>query len=105
MLQVPNILRRPRVLLPAVIASVITGPLATVVFRLENSPLGSGMGTSGLVGPITTWITMKDGAAPLPLLLTILAVCFLLPAVIALASSELLRKIGWIRAGDMKLEL
>lgn len=105
MLQVPNILRRPRVLLPAVIASVITGPLATVVFRLENSPLGSGMGTSGLVGPITTWITMKDGAAPLPLLLTILAVCFLLPAVIALASSELLRKIGWIGDGDMKLTL
>jgi uncharacterized membrane protein len=105
MLQVPNILRRPRILLPAVIASVITGPLATVAFRLENSPLGSGMGTSGIVGPITTWITMKDGTAPLPLLLTILAVCFLLPAVIALASSELLRKIGWIRAGDMKLEL
>jgi uncharacterized membrane protein len=93
------------VLLPAVIASLITGPLATVAFRLENSPLGSGMGTSGLVGPITAWITMKDGTAPLPLLLTILAVCFLLPAVIALASSELLRKIGWIKAGDMKLEL
>lgn len=105
MLQVPNILRHPRIILPAVAASVITGPLATVVLKMQNSPLGSGMGTSGLVGPITTWITMRETTGPLVLLLLILLVCFVLPALIALGVSELMRKAGWIKPGDMKLEL
>lgn len=105
MLQVPNILRHPRIILPAVAASVVTGPLATVVFKMENSPLGSGMGTSGLVGPITTWITMRETTAPLPLLVMILLICFILPALIALGVSELMRKSGWIKAGQMKLDL
>jgi uncharacterized membrane protein len=105
MLQVPNILRHPRIIIPAVIASVITGPLATVVFGMQNSPLGSGMGTSGLVGPITTWITMRETTAPLTLLILILLVCFILPACIALGISELMRRNGWIKAGQMKLDL
>jgi uncharacterized membrane protein len=105
MLQVPNILRHPRIILPAVAASVITGPLATVVLKMQNSPLGSGMGTSGLVGPITTWITMRETTSPLILLLLILLVCFVLPALIALGVSELMRKAGWIKPGEMKLDL
>jgi uncharacterized membrane protein len=105
MLQVPNILRHPRIILPAVAASVITGPLATVVFKMENSPLGSGMGTSGLVGPITTWITMRETTGPVVLLLQIFLVQFILPGLIALAVSEVMRKPGWIKAGQMKLEL
>jgi uncharacterized membrane protein len=105
MLQVPNILRHPRIILPAVAASVITGPLATVVLKMQNSPLGSGMGTSGLVGPITTWITMRETTSPLILLLLILLVCFVLPALIALGVSELMRKAGWIKPGEMQLNL
>jgi uncharacterized membrane protein len=105
MLQVPNILRHPRIIVPAVAASVVTGPLATVVFKMENSPLGSGMGTSGLVGPITTWIAMRETTAPLTLLILILLVCFILPALIALGVSELMRRLGWIKAGQMKLDL
>ncbi|MDR2760079.1 MAG: PTS sugar transporter subunit IIC [Spirochaetaceae bacterium] len=105
MLQVPNILRHPRIILPAVAASVITGPLATVVFKMQNSPLGSGMGTSGLVGPITTWITMRETTGPLILLLLILLICFIFPALIALGVSELMRKAGWITPGQMKLDL
>jgi uncharacterized membrane protein len=105
MLQVPNILRHPRIILPAIAASVVTGPLATVVFKMENSPLGSGMGTSGLVGPITTWITMRETTGPAALLLMILTVFVILPGIVALAVSELMRKTGWIKAGQMKLEL
>jgi uncharacterized membrane protein len=105
MLQVPNILRHPQILIPAVVTSCITGPLATTVFAMQNSPLGSGMGTSGLVGPITTWITMKEATGPGALLALILFLYFLLPALIALAVSEGMRKAGWIKPGQMKLEL
>jgi uncharacterized membrane protein len=105
MLQVPNILRHPLILLPAITASVITGPLATVVFKMRNNPLGSGMGTSGLVGPITTWITMQESTGPAALLTMILLVYVIFPALIALAVSELMRKLGWIQADQMKLDL
>ncbi|MDR3200315.1 MAG: PTS sugar transporter subunit IIC [Spirochaetales bacterium] len=105
MLQVPNILRHPQILVPAVVASVITGPLATVVFAMHNSPLGAGMGTSGLVGLLTTWITMKDAVTPGILLALIVFLYFLLPALIALSVSESMRKLGWIKPGQMKLEL
>ncbi|MDR2210527.1 MAG: PTS sugar transporter subunit IIC [Spirochaetaceae bacterium] len=105
MLQVPNILRHPLILLPAITASLITGPLATVVFKMQNNPLGSGMGTSGLVGPITTWITMQGSADPPVLLTMILSVYFIFPAIIALTVSEIMRKLGWIKPGHMKLDL
>jgi uncharacterized membrane protein len=105
MLQVPNILRYPRIILPAIAASVVTGPLATVVFQMRNSSLGAGMGTSGLVGPITTWITMKDTVTAAPLIAQIFLLYFLLPAIIALCTSEAIRKIGWIQEGQMKLDL
>ena len=105
MLQVPNILRHPQIILPAIAASVVTGPLATVVFEMHNSPLGAGMGTSGLVGPITTWIAMKDTVAAAPLLAQIFLLYFLLPALIALGTCEAMRKAGWIKQGQMKLDL
>jgi uncharacterized membrane protein len=105
MLQVPNILRHPRILFPAIIASVVTGPLATTVFAMHNSPLGAGMGTSGLVGPITTWITMKESMEAAPLLALILFLYFMLPALIALGVCEGMRRAGWIKPGQMKLDL
>jgi uncharacterized membrane protein len=106
MLQVPNILKNPRILLPAIGASLVTGPLATAVFKLENSPLGSGMGTSGLVGPLTTWITMSNSEYSGALLvISIVLLHFLWPALIALGISELLRRFRWIKPGDMSLNL
>ncbi|MDR1931961.1 MAG: PTS sugar transporter subunit IIC [Spirochaetales bacterium] len=105
MLQVPNILRHPQILVPAVAASVITGPLATVIFKMQNSPLGAGMGTSGLVGPITTWITMRPATGAGVLLALILILYFILPALIALGVSAGMRKLGWIQPGQMKLDL
>ena len=103
MLQMPNIVRNPRIWLPAIIASAITGPIATVIFAMENNPYGGGMGTSGLVGQIMTWQTMAGTQSHGILLAKIALTHFILPAALALGISEYLRKIGWIKAGDMKL--
>ena len=103
MLQMPNIVRNPRIWLPAIIASAITGPIATVIFAMENNPYGGGMGTSGLVGQIMTWQTMAGSQSHGILLAKIALTHFILPAALALGISEYLRKIGWIKAGDMKL--
>ena len=100
MLQIPNIVRNPRIWIPPTLASAILGPLSTAVFRMENNAAGGGMGTSGLVGQINTLMVMGGGA---PVWIRILLLHFLLPAALSLLFSELLRKRGWIRPGDMKL--
>ncbi len=102
MLQMGNIVRNPRIWLPPTLASMVTGPIATMVFRLENIPAGAGMGTCGLVGPIGIYTAMGGGSS---MWLGILFVCFLLPAVLSLIFGEILRKLGWIREGDLKLDL
>ena len=103
MLQMGNIVKNPRIWLPPIITSMITGPLATLVFKMENIPTGSGMGTSGLVGPLGVISAMPDGGVKM--WLGILFICFVLPAVLTLIFSELLRKIGWIKEDDLKLQL
>jgi len=104
MLQVANILAHPAILLPAVIASAITGPLATTLFRMKNASAAAGMGTSGLVGQFGTWAAMSsEGAGSVLLKIALLHIVF--PAAIALLVSEVMRKKGWIRYGDMKLNL
>ena len=80
----------------------ITGPIATMVFRLENIPAGSGMGTCGLVGPIGVYTAMGGGTS---MWMGILLVCFLLPAVLTFVFGEVLRRMGWIKDGDLKLDL
>jgi uncharacterized membrane protein len=100
MLQVPNIVKNPLIWVPPTIASAILGPIASTVFNMRNSSIGAGMGTSGLVGQFATIETM--GAASLPL---ILVLHFLAPAVITLIVSEYMRKKGWIKLGDMKLDV
>ena len=105
MLQVPNIVRRPQIAVPAVIASLVTGALSTTVFKMENIAAGAGMGTSGLVGQVTTLTAM---AGKLPVGTTILYITilhFILPAAIALGVSEFMRARQWIRPGDMQLHL
>lgn len=105
MLQVPNIVRHPLTLLPAVITSIITGPLSTLVFKMENIPIGSGMGTSGLVGPIGSWIAMQGSMSNFELLTKIILLYVLIPAAIALGISEVMRKFEWIKPGHMTLDL
>ena len=114
MLQMGNIVKNPRIWIPPTLASAITGPIATVLFRLQmNGPaVASGMGTCGLVGQIgvyTGWI--NDIAAGTKASITasdwtgLLLICFILPAVLTVLISLPLRRIGWIKENDLKLAL
>lgn len=105
MLQVPNIVRRPVIWLPAILSSAILGPVGTMVLHMTSNATGSGMGTAGLVGQIMTWQTMITTEAASVVLIKILLIQIILPAVITLIISEFMRKKQWIRPGDMKLEL
>ena len=102
MLQMGNIVKNPRIWIAPTLASMITGPLATCVFHLENIAAGSGMGTCGLVGPIGIYTAMGGGTN---MWLGILLICFVLPALLTWVFGEILRKIGWIKFGDLKLDL
>lgn len=112
MLQMGNIVRNPRIWIPPIAASLITGPLATCVFHLQmnGAAVSSGMGTCGLVGPIgvyTGWVA--DIAAGTMASITafdwvgLALICFGLPALLTWGFGLLLRKIGWIREGDLTL--
>lgn len=105
MLQVPNIVRKPVIWLPAILSSAVLGPVGTLVFHMTSNATGSGMGTAGLVGQIMTWQTMIQTEAAALVLIKILAIQILLPALVTLIISEFMRKKGWIQFGDMKLEL
>ena len=102
MLQMGNIVKNPRIWIPPTLAAAITGPLATCVFHLENIPIGSGMGTCGLVGPIGIYTAMPEGG--MNMWFGMLLVCFVLPALLSWIFGMILRKIGWIKEGDLKIE-
>lgn len=102
MLQMGNIVKNPKIWIAPTLASMVTGPVATCVFQMQNIPAGAGMGTCGFVGPIGVYTAMGGGAR---MWLGILLVCFLLPAVLSLVFGEVLRKIKWIQLGDLKLDL
>lgn len=104
MLQMPNIIRNPRIWIPAIISSAILGPVSTMLLHMESNSVGSGMGTAGLVGPISTFTTMAENNNAFIVLAEIVIMYFILPAVISLCISELMRKAGWIKAGDMALD-
>lgn len=102
MLQMGNIVKNPLIWLPPTLASAITGPLASAVFKLECGGVNAGMGTCGLVGPIGIIIdTDMTGMRIFGLVL----VCFVLPAVLSLLFSEIMRKVGLIKPDDMKLDI
>lgn len=114
MLQMPNLVKNPRCWIPPVIASAITGPLATCLFRLEmnGAPVSSGMGTCGLVGQIgvyTGWvndITVGTKAAVTPMdWIGLVLICFVLPAILSWGFCQVLRRWNWIKDGDLKLDL
>ena len=112
MLQMGNIVKKPLIWVPAIVASAVTGPVATCVFQLsQNGPaVASGMGTCGLVGPIgvyTGWISGMEAGAAAPGAfdwIGLALVCFVLPALIAWAVGALMRKAGLIAEGDLLLE-
>ena len=117
MLQMPNIVKNPRIWIPPTLASAVTGPIATCLFRLEmnGAPINSGMGTCGLCGQLGVWTgwlapaekALANGAAAIvPSAMDwtgLILISFLLPAVLSVLFCELLRKIGWIREGDLAL--
>ncbi len=102
MLQMGNIVRKPQIWIPPTLASAICGPLSTCLFRLECTGVSAGMGTCGLVGPIGVFADMGFGARSV---VGTVLLCIVLPAILSLVISEVMRKLGWIKLGDMKLEL
>jgi uncharacterized membrane protein len=105
MLQVPNIIKNPLIWVPPTLASAILGPLSTTIFKMENVPEGAGMGTSGLVGQFGTFAAMSGVESSGMILIKILLLHIILPAILTLIISELMRKRGYIKPGDMKLDL
>ena len=117
MLQMPNLVRHPLCWLPPILTSAITGPLATCLFKLQmnGAPINSGMGTCGLCGPIgvwTGWLTPGADAAAKGAIaiaptafdwLGLVLICFVLPAILCWLFGQLLRKLGWIKEGDLTL--
>ena len=102
MLQMGNIVKKPTVWLPAILASAITGPVSTCLFKLECTGVSAGMGTCGLVGPIGVFTDMGFSVTSV---IGVLTVCIILPAVLSLVFSEIMRKLGMIKSGDLKLDL
>ena len=105
MLQVPNIVKKPVIWLPAIITSAILGPLSTMVFKMTNNAAGSGMGTAGFVGQIMTYQTMVGAEGTTMVLIKIALMHFILPAILVILISEFMRKKGYIQFGDMKLDV
>ena len=105
MLQVPNIVKKPIIWLPAIISSAILGPISSAVLHMTNTKIGSGMGSAGLVGQIEAFSAMSTEVGPAIAIIEIIAMHFILPAVITLAVSEGMRKLGFIKQGDMRLEV
>jgi uncharacterized membrane protein len=109
MLQMPNIIKNPRIWIPPILASAVTGPLATCLFHLEmnGAPVSSGMGTCGLVGQIgvySGWVATGHTITAMDWLGLVL-ICFILPGVLSWMFAIPLRKCGWIKENDLKLDL
>lgn len=118
MLQMPNIIKNPKIWIPPTLTAAITGPLATCFFKMEmnGAAVSSGMGTCGLVGQIgviTGWFSPSDvaiangGSAIQPGLfqwLGLILICFVLPAALTWIFGLIFRKFGWIKEGDLSLE-
>ena len=114
MLQMGNIVKNPKIWIPPTLASMITGPIATCIFKLEmnGAAVSSGMGTCGLVGQIgvyTGWVSDVASGAKEAITASdwfgLVMISFVLPAILSLIFGEILRKIGWIKENDLKLEV
>lgn len=105
MLQIPNIVKNPLIWIPSIISSAILGPVSSAVLKMVSNPVGSGMGSAGLVGQFMSYDSMvAAGTSPVVTLLEIAVMQFVLPAVISLGIAEAMRKLGLIKSGDMRLQ-
>ena len=114
MLQMGNIVKNPKIWIPPILASAITGPLATCVFHMQmnGAAVSSGMGTCGLVGQIgvyTGWIADIEAGTKAAITgmdwLGMVLICFILPGVLTWLFGQFFRKMGWIKENDLKLDL
>ncbi|MEG1536062.1 MAG: PTS sugar transporter subunit IIC [Clostridia bacterium] len=105
MLQIPNIMKNPRIFIPPIVASIICGPIATVGFKLKCGASGGGMGTCGFVGVIDSFnqSVTNGGMSWWLFAIAVILLFFVLPAVISWAVGLLLRKVGWIKENDLLL--
>lgn len=105
MLQIGNIARKPVIWIAPTLTAAILGPVSTVWLGMTNSALGAGMGTSGLVGPIATYAAMSPTADSSVLIIEIVLLHFIAPVIISLGIHILMKRWGWIKPGDMKLDI
>ena len=104
MLQIPNIVRKPWVWVPPILTSLVTGALSTTIFQLENIPVGAGMGTCGLVGPLGIITAMAPNGGGWQMWAGMILICFVLPALLTPLFAWPMRKLGLIRDGDLLLD-
>lgn len=102
MIQMLNILKNPLIWIPPILTSAITGPLSTCIFRLENIPISSGIGTCGLVGPLGTIAVMPNGG--INMWIGILLICLVLPALLTWIFGLIFRRLNLIHKGDLTLQ-
>ena len=101
MLQMSNIIKKPAIWIPPTLAAAVTGPVSTLVFKLECTGVSAGMGTCGLVGPLGVLSDMGGGT---DMWFGILIVCFVLPAILSYVFYFIMKKMKLIKNGDMKLQ-
>lgn len=105
MLQIPNIMKNPFIWVPPILSSAILGPVSSCVLKMQSNAVGSGMGTSGLVGPIMTYQVMVQSQSQWWVLIQIAVMYFILPGALTLAIADAMNKLGWIKKGDMTLKM
>ena len=104
MLQIGNIARKPIIWLAPTLASAILGPISTMWLKMTNNAAGAGMGTAGLVGPLGCWDSMAPTTDHSILLAEIIGLYFIAPAVLSLFFHCIMKRLGWVKDGDMKLK-
>ncbi|MBO5832128.1 MAG: PTS sugar transporter subunit IIC [Alistipes sp.] len=104
MLQIGNIARKPIIWLAPTLAGAILGPISTMVLKMTNSAAGAGMGTAGLVGPIGCWDSMSATTDHTLLLAEIIGMYFVAPALLSLMFHVIMKRLGWVKDGDMALK-
>lgn len=106
MLQIPNIVKKPIIWLPAILSSAVLGPVSSAILKMVSNPTGSGMGSSGLVGQFSAYDSMIAAGTSIPVtMIEIMVMHFILPGLLTFVIAQGFRKAGWIKEGDMTLKL
>jgi uncharacterized membrane protein len=103
MLQIGNIARKPIIWLAPTLTSAILGPVSTMWLKMVNNAAGAGMGTAGLVGPLGCWAEMSATTDHTLLLAEIIGLYFVAPALLSLIFHSIMKRLGWVKDGDMAL--